>query len=66
MLEVPLVLKSKPFIFITIKPDRIKTVSQRFKPSSRTALISREQRNPCYLLQQQDATNRHRGVNQCA
>jgi hypothetical protein len=36
-------------------------VSRRNKPSSRTALID-EQSNPSYLLQQEDAMSRHRGV----
>ncbi len=41
--------------------DRDQTVSRRFKPSSRTALIG-EQPNPWDLLQPQDAMSRHRGA----
>jgi len=41
--------------------DRDKTVSQRFKPSSRITLIG-EQPNPWNLLQLQDVMNRHRGA----
>ena len=41
--------------------DRNQTVSQRSKPSSRTALIG-EQPNPWNPLQLQDAISRHRGA----
>jgi hypothetical protein len=41
--------------------DRDQTVSRRFKPSSRNALIG-EQPNPWDLLQPQDAMSRHRGA----
>ena len=41
--------------------DRGQTVSRRFEPSSRTALIG-EQPNPWDLLQPQDAMSRHRGA----
>ncbi len=41
--------------------DRGQTVSRRFEPSSRTALIG-EQPNPWELLHPQDATSRHRGA----
>ena len=41
--------------------DRDQTVSRRFEPSSRTALMG-EQTNPWDLLQPQDATSRHRGA----
>ena len=41
--------------------DRDRTVSRRFEPSSRTALIG-EQPNPWDLLQPQDAMSRHRGA----
>ena len=41
--------------------DRDQTVSRRFEPSSRTALIG-EQPNPWDLLQPQDAMSRHRGA----
>ena len=43
--------------------DRDRTVSQRSKPSSRTALIG-EQPNPWDRLQPQDAMSRHRGAKQ--
>ena len=43
--------------------DRDQTVSQRFKPSSRTALLG-EQPNPWNLFQLQDAMSRHRGAKQ--
>ena len=41
--------------------DMDQTVSRRFEPSSRTALIG-EQPNPWDLLQPQDAMSRHRGA----
>ena len=41
--------------------DRDQTVSRRFKPSSRTALMG-EQPNPWDRLQPQDAMSRHRGA----
>ena len=41
--------------------DRDQTVSRRFKPSSRTALMG-EQPNPWDVLPPQDATSRHRGA----
>jgi hypothetical protein len=41
--------------------DRDQTVSRRFEPSSRTALIG-EQPNPWDRLQPQDAMSRHRGA----
>jgi hypothetical protein len=44
--------------------DRDQTVSRRFKPSSRTALMG-EQPNPWDLLQPQDAMSRHRGAKPC-
>ena len=46
---------------ITPKKDRIRTVSQRTKPNSRTAFIG-EQPNPWELLHPQDAMSRHRGA----
>ncbi len=49
-------LKSLPAV-----EDRDRTVSQRSKPSSRTALMG-EQPNPWDLLQPQDAMSRHRGA----
>lgn len=53
-------------VFLDINPyalekDRIRTVSQRTKPNSRTAFIG-EQPNPWNLLQLQDAMSRHRGA----
>jgi hypothetical protein len=41
----------------TLEKDRIRTVSQRTKPNSRTAFIG-EQPNPWNLLQLQDAMSR--------
>ena len=41
--------------------DMNQTVSRRFEPSSRTALMG-EQPNPRALLQPQDAMIRHRGA----
>ena len=40
--------------------DMDQTVSRRFEPSSRTALIG-EQPNPVDVIQPQDAMSRHRG-----
>jgi len=57
----PLVLGADPFKFLTPATDRDQTVSRRFKPSSRTALMG-EQTNPWDLLQPQDAVSRHRGA----
>src|SRR5262250_1521991 len=57
----PLVLKSDSVNAPAPTPDRDQTVSRRFKPSSRTALIG-EQPNPWDLLQPQDAMGRHRGA----
>ena len=57
----PLVLGTGPFNSPTPTEDRDQTVSRRFKPSSRAALIG-EQPNPWDLLQPQDATSRHRGA----
>src|ERR1044071_4125249 len=57
----PLVLRSEPLKYPTPTADRDQTVSRRFKPSSRTALIG-EQPNPWDLLQPQDAMSRHRGA----
>jgi hypothetical protein len=57
----PLVLRSDPFKPPTPTEDRDQTVSRRFEPSSRTALIG-EQPNPWDLLQPQDAMSRHRGA----
>ncbi len=57
----PLVLGTAPLKYPTPTTDRDQTVSRRFKPSSRTALIG-EQPNPWDLLQPQDAMSRHRGA----
>src|SRR5919108_4020981 len=57
----PLVLWIAPLKYPTPTADRDQTVSRRFKPSSRTALIG-EQPNPWDLLQPQDAMGRHRGA----
>src|SRR5919204_608371 len=57
----PLVLRSGPRKPPTPTADRDQTVSRRFEPSSRTALIG-EQPNPWDLLQPQDAMSRHRGA----
>lgn len=48
-------------ILYTPEKDRIRTVSQRTKPNSRTILIG-EQPNPWNLLQLQDMMSRHRGA----
>ena len=57
----PLVLEATPLKYPTPATDRDQTVSRRFEPSSRTALIG-EQPNPWDLLQPQDAMSRHRGA----
>ena len=57
----PLVLGATPFNSPTPMEDRDRTVSRRFKPSSRTTLIG-EQPNPWDLLQPQDVMSRHRGA----
>jgi hypothetical protein len=57
----PLVLRTAPHNSPAPTADRDQTVSRRFKPSSRTALIG-EQPNPWDLLQPQDAMSRHRGA----
>jgi hypothetical protein len=57
----PLVLRTDPLNSPTPTEDRDQTVSRRFEPSSRAALIG-EQPNPWDLLQPQDATSRHRGA----
>ena len=55
----PLVLEAAPLKYPTPTKDRDQTVSRRFEPNSRTALIG-EQPNPWDLLQPQDAMGRHR------
>src|ERR671939_1782513 len=57
----PLVLRMHPLKFRTPTTDKDQTVSRRFDPSSRNALIG-EQPNPWNLLQLQDAMSRHRGA----
>ena len=57
----PLVLGAAPLKYPAPTTDRDQTVSRRFKPSSRTALMG-EQTNPWDLLQPQDAVSRHRGA----
>src|SRR4028118_1885510 len=57
----PLLLIARPPKYPTPTADRDQTVSRRFEPSSRTALIG-EQPNPWDLLQPQDAMSRHRGA----
>ena len=57
----PLVLRLAPLKSPAPTADRDQTVSRRFEPSSRTALIG-EQPNPWDLLQPQDAMSRHRGA----
>jgi hypothetical protein len=57
----PLVLGVAPLKYPTPTTDRDQTVSRRFEPNSRTALIG-EQPNPWDLLQPQDAMSRHRGA----
>ena len=60
----PLVLGTAPLKYPAPTKDRDQTVSRRFEPSSRTALIG-EQPNPWDLLQPQDAMSRHRGAKPC-
>ena len=57
----PLVLGNVPLNSPTPTEDKDQTVSRRFEPSSRSALIG-EQPNPWDLLQPQDAKSRHRGA----
>jgi hypothetical protein len=57
----PLVLGTTSLKYPTPTTDRDQTVSRRFKPNSRTALMG-EQTNPWDLLQPQDAISRHRGA----
>ena len=57
----PLVLGTDLLKYPSPATDKDQTVSRRFKPSSRTALIG-EQPNPWDLLQPQDAMSRHRGA----
>ena len=57
----PLVLEAAPLKYPTPTKDRDQTVSRRFEPNSRTALIG-EQPNPWELLHPQDVMSRHRGA----
>ena len=57
----PLVLGVAPLKYPAPTTDRDQTVSRRFEPNSRTALIG-EQPNPWDPLQPQDAMSRHRGA----
>ena len=57
----PLVLRTALFKFPTPTTDRDQTVSRRFEPSSRTALMG-GQPNPWNRIQLQDAMSRHRGA----
>ena len=60
----PLVLRNALLKFPAPTVDKDQTVSRRFEPSSRTALIG-EQPNPWELLHPQDEMSRHRGAEQC-
>ena len=55
----PLVLEAGYLKYLSLATDRDQTVSRRFEPNSRTALIG-EQPNPWDLLQPQDRMSRHR------
>ena len=57
----PLVLRTGPFKLVAPTTDRDQTVSRRFEPSSRAALMG-EQPNPWNILQPQVAKSRHRGA----
>lgn len=57
----PLVLRNALLKSPAPTADKDQTVSRRFEPSSRTALMG-EQPNPWDLLQPQDAMSRHRGA----
>ena len=59
----PLVLALILEKFLLSTTDRDQTVSQRFKPSSRTTLIG-EQPNPLQPLLRKDVMSRHRGAKQ--
>ena len=60
----PLVLGATPLKSPTPTADRDRTVSRRYKPSSRTTLNG-EQPYPWDLLQPQDVMSRHRGAKHC-
>lgn len=57
----PLVLGNVLLKFPAPTVDKDQTVSRRFEPSSRNALIG-EQPNPWELFHPQDALSRHRGA----
>src|SRR5690625_7228840 len=57
----PLVLRTAPLKLPMPTTDRDRTVSRRYEPSSRTALMG-EQLNPWDRLLPQDAMSRHRGT----
>lgn len=59
----PLVLALILKLFLNSTTDRDQTVSQRFKPSSRTILFD-EQSNPWQRMLHQDMMSRHRGAKQ--
>jgi hypothetical protein len=61
ILLIPLVLKSTLINFFIFIADRIQTVLQRSKPSSRISLIG-EQPNLWSLVQFQVEISRHRGA----
>ena len=61
MIPGPLVLGNLPLNLPAPTEDKDQTVSRRFEPSSRSALIG-EQPNPWDRIQPQDATSRHRGA----
>ncbi len=44
--------------------DRVRAVSRRSEPSSRTVLTG-EQPDPSHLLQREDTMSRHRGAEPC-
>jgi len=56
-----LILGKNLINFLTYTVDRDKTVSRRFKPSSRITLVG-EQPNPYNLFQLEDVMSRHRGA----
>src|ERR1041384_4558656 len=57
----PLALRTHPLECAAPTTDRLRSVSRRSEPSSRTALMG-EQPNPWDRLQPQDAMSRHRGA----
>ena len=55
----PLVLEGDPLSHFARTADKVRAVSRRSEPSSRTALMG-EQPNPWDVLPPQDAMSRHR------